>query len=56
MVVSYVVGSGSCHIHFHRSNLFVSGIEYYTHHEVFGSLRVYFIYRFCIGFTVFILL
>jgi len=34
----------------------VPGIDYYTHREVFGSLRVYFIYGSCIGFILFIVL
>jgi len=28
-------------VRFHCSNLFISGIDYYRRHEVFGSLRVY---------------
>ena len=42
-------------------NLFISGIYYYTRREVFGLLKVYFIYEFCtgfifIGFSLFIVL
>jgi len=44
MVVAFGLGSGSCLVCFLCSNLFISGIEYYTHREVFGSLRVYFIH------------
>jgi hypothetical protein len=61
MVVAFGLGSGSCLVHFHCSNLFISGFDYYTRHEVFGSLKVYFIYGFCtgcicIGFSLFIVL
>ena len=44
MVVAFWLGSGSCLVLFLCSNLFISGIEYYMCHEVFGSLRVYFIH------------
>jgi len=42
-------------------HLFISSIDYYTLREVFGSLKVYFIYGFCtgsifIGFSLFIVL
>jgi len=56
MVVAFGLGSGSCLVRFLCSNLFISGIDYYTRREVFGSLKVYFIYRFCIGFILFIVL
>jgi hypothetical protein len=61
MVVAFRLGSGSCLVRFHCSNLFISGIECYTRREVFGSLKVYFIYGFCtgfigIGFNLFIVL
>jgi hypothetical protein len=46
MVVAFGLGSGSCLVCFLCSNLFISGIHYYTHREVFGSLKVHFIYRF----------
>ena len=46
---------GSCLVRFPCANLFISGIDYYTCREVFGSLKVYFIYRFCIGFIVLVL-
>jgi len=46
MVVVFRLGSGSCLVRFFCSNRFISGIDYYTHREVFGSLKVYFIYRF----------
>ena len=49
MVVAFQLGTGSCLVGFLCSNLCISGIDYYTHREVFGSLRVYFIYEFCIG-------
>ena len=48
------LGAGSSLVWFLYSNLVISGIDYYTHHEVFGLLRVYFIYGFCIGFILFI--
>jgi hypothetical protein len=56
MVVVFGLGSGSCLVRFLCSNLFNSGIDYYTCHEVFGLLKVYFIYVFCIGFILFIVL
>ena len=46
MVVAFGLGSGSCLVRFLCSNLFISGIDYYTRREVFGLLKVYFIYRF----------
>jgi hypothetical protein len=46
MVVVFGLGSGSFLVRFLYSNLFVSGIDYYTRREVFGSLKVYFIYWF----------
>jgi hypothetical protein len=50
MVVALGLGSGSCLVRFRYSTLFISGIEYCMRHEVFGSLKVYFIYGFCSGF------
>jgi hypothetical protein len=55
MVVAFRLGSGSCLVRFLCSNLFISGIAYYMSREVFGSLKVYFIYRFCIGFILLVL-
>jgi hypothetical protein len=55
MVVAFGLGSGRCLVPFHCGNLFSSGIDYYTGREVFGSLKVYFIYRFCISFLVLVL-
>jgi hypothetical protein len=55
MVVAFGLGSGSCHVHFLCPNLFISGIDYYTRREVFGSLTVYFTYKFCIGFILLVL-
>jgi len=52
MVVSFVLRSGSCLVHFLLSNLLISAIDYYTPREVFGSLKVYFIHRFCMGFIL----
>jgi len=56
MVVLFGSGSGSCHVRFLCSNLFISGIDYYTRCDVFGFLRVSFIYGFCIGCILFIVL
>ena len=56
MFVVFRLGSGSCHVQSIFSNLFLWGIEYYTRRKVFGSLRVYFIYWFCVGFISFIVL
>jgi hypothetical protein len=56
MVVAFGLESGSCLICFRCSNLFISVIDYYTRREDFGSLKLYFIYRFCIGFILFIVL
>jgi hypothetical protein len=56
MFVAFGLGSGSCLVCFLCSNLFISGIDHYMRHEVFGSLKIYFIYRFCIGFIVLVLL
>jgi hypothetical protein len=55
MVVAFRLESGTCLVRFPCSTLFISGIEYYTHREVFGSLKVYFIYRFWIGFILLVL-
>jgi len=44
VVVAFRFGSGSHLVRFHCSNLFISGISYYTRREVFGSLKVCFIY------------
>jgi len=56
MIVVFRLESGSGIVHSLCSNLYIPGIEYYTRREVFGSLRVYYIYRFCIGFILFIVL
>jgi hypothetical protein len=61
MVVAFRLGSSSCLVRFLLSNLFISGIYYYTCCEVFGSLKVYFISGFstgfiCNGFSLFIVL
>ena len=55
MVAAFGLGSGSCLVRFHCSNLFNSGIDYYPRCAVFGSLKVYFIYGFCIGFMLLVL-
>jgi len=55
VVVAFGLWSGSCLLHFVCSNLSISGTDYYTRREVFGSLKVYFIYGFCIGFILLVL-
>jgi hypothetical protein len=50
MIDAFGLGLGSCLVHFLCSNLFFSGIDYYTRHEVVRSLKVYLIDRFCIAF------
>jgi hypothetical protein len=60
-VVASGLESGSCLVRFLCCNVFISGIDYYTCREVFGLLKVYFIYGFCtglvfIGFSLFIVL
>jgi len=56
MVVGFGLRSGSCLVRFLCSNRLMSGYDYYTRCEVFGSLKVYFIYMFCIGFILLVLL
>jgi hypothetical protein len=61
MVLAFGLGWGSCLDRFLCSNLCISGIDYYTRREHFGSLKVYFIYGFYtafifIGFSKFIVL
>jgi len=61
MIVACRLGSGSCLVRFLCSNLFISDIYYYTRRKVFGSLKVYFTYRFCTGcifirFSLFVVL
>ena len=55
MVVAFGLGSGSCPVPFFCLEIFLSGIEYCTRREVFGSLKVHCIYAFCIGFILLIL-
>jgi len=55
MVVAFGLGLSSCLVRFLCSNLLILGIDYYTRREVFGSLKVYFIYWFCIGFILLVL-
>jgi hypothetical protein len=50
MAVAFRLGWGSCIVRFLCTDLFISGIYYYTSHEGFGSLKVYLIYGFCTGF------
>jgi len=52
MVVAFGLGSDFCLVRFLCSNLSISGIDYYMRREVFGTLKVYFIYGFCIGFIL----
>ena len=54
MVVAFGSRSGSCPVYFIYSDLFISGIDYYTQREVFESLRVYCIYGMSIGLILFI--
>jgi len=56
MVISIGLGSGSCLVRFLCSNLVLSAVDYYTRREVFELLRVYFLYGFCIGFILFMVL
>jgi hypothetical protein len=56
MVVVFKSGSGSCLVYFRGSNLVISGIDHYMHCKVVESLRVQYIYGFCICFTLFIVL
>ena len=56
MVLVFGLGLGSCIVRFLCSNPFMSGIDYYTRRKVFGLLWVYFIYGYCIGFMLFIIL
>jgi hypothetical protein len=56
MVVVFRLVSCSCLVRFLCSDVFITGVDYYIQCEVFGLLRVYFIYGFCIGFILFIVL
>jgi len=56
MVIAFGLGSGSCLVRVLCSKIFISGIYYYMRREVFESLRVYFVYGFCIGFILLIVL
>ena len=49
MDVAFGLGSGSRLVRFLCSILFISGIDHDMRCEGFGSLKVYFIYGFCIG-------
>jgi len=55
MVVAFVLGSGSCLVRFLCSNLSISAIDENTRRNVSVSLKVYFIYGFCIGFIFLVL-
>jgi len=56
MNVALWLVSGSCLVCFLCSNQFISDIEYYVCRKVLGSLWVYSIYLFYIGFILFIVL
>jgi len=56
MVVAIWLWSGSCPVEFLFSNLCISGMDNYTRHEIFGSVRVYFISCCCLGSILFIVL
>jgi hypothetical protein len=56
MVVAFRLGQGSNHVRFVGSNQFISGLEHYMGYKVFGLLRVNFMYGFCIGFVLLIVL
>ena len=56
MVVVFWSGLGSYLVQFLCSNLFISGIDCYMRREVFRSLKVYFMYGFCIGCIILIVL
>jgi len=56
MVGAFRLGWGSRLVRFLCSNLYISGIDYYTRREVFESLRAYNLYGFCCGFIWFIVL
>jgi hypothetical protein len=51
MVVTFMLGSGSCLVRFLCSDIFIAGIDCYICREVFGSLKVDFVYGFCIRLT-----
>jgi len=55
-VVSLGLGLGSCLVRFHCYKLFISGIDYITHHALFGWFGVHCDDGFCIGFILFIVL
>jgi hypothetical protein len=55
MVVTFGLGPRSRVVGLLRSNLSMSGIEYYTRRAVFGTIKVYFISRFRIGFNFLVL-
>jgi hypothetical protein len=56
MIVALGLESGSCLVHLLCSNLYITGIDYYTRREVCGLHILHFVHRFCIGFMVFIAL
>jgi len=52
MVLAFGLASDSVPFCFLCSDLFIAGIYHYTHRNVFGSVKVYFICGFCIGFRL----
>jgi hypothetical protein len=56
MIVVFGFSSGSILARFLCSSVLISGIDYYTCREVFGLLRVSFIYELCVVLIVFIVL
>jgi hypothetical protein len=55
MVVGFGFGSGSCLVRFLCSTLLIARNDYYMRREVFRSLKVYFIDRFCVRFILLVL-
>jgi hypothetical protein len=54
MIVAFGLESSCCLVCFLCCNQLSLGIEYFMGHDVFGSLRVYFIYELCISSIGFI--
>jgi hypothetical protein len=56
MVVAFGQWSGPCLVGFPCSYQFITVIDYYMHHEVFESLKVYWFFGFCFGFISLVVL
>jgi len=56
MFVAFRLGLGSCRVPFRCSNQWISGIDHYRCCDVYESITVLFIYGFCIGFILFLVL